>query len=125
MTQKHRKPAWWQLIGLLPLMLLLLIGDIALDLPSWAHEALEIAIVLAIFGAMLIWVHINARLLNQNELEKGTSLEDLQITVYEPTLESPEGDSNDPMRFEIPSSRSSLRSDPLTERKGNGKWQLN
>jgi len=124
MKQKQRKAAWWQMFASVPLMLALLIGETRLDLPQWAQEVVMIGIVIATFGVMLIWLHINAELLYREEFENGKSFDDLRITVYEPSSRESNEDSNEPKRFGI-LRPTSARAGRLAEPKDVEKWQLN
>ncbi len=64
-----RKPAWWSLCLLLPLLaaLLVLAGWIA---PSGGScSALELAAVFAVFGLLFLWMHVNRGALARAEWE--------------------------------------------------------
>jgi hypothetical protein len=56
---KHRRPAWWVLYALVPLMGGLLLAEHhALLTPVW-HTCVRIGIVLFIYGLVWIWLHVN------------------------------------------------------------------
>lgn len=124
MPNKHRKPAWWQMFALVPLMLGLMLASTDLALPQWAEEAVEIGIVVAAFGGMLFWVHINASLLEQEALERDDAFSTLHITIYDPESKSNE-DLADPTEFGLTDLAAMVRAGWIIERKESEKWQLN
>jgi hypothetical protein len=64
-----RKPAWWSLCLLLPLLaaLLVLAGWIASS-GGW-RSALELAAVFAVYGLLFLWMHANRGALARAEWE--------------------------------------------------------
>lgn len=57
---KPRRPAWWRLYALVPLMGgLLMLESYAPLSPGW-HECVQIGIVLFVFGLVWVWVRANA-----------------------------------------------------------------
>lgn len=83
MNRKRRRASWWQVFALVPIMLVLLIGESQLAIPQWAHTIVEIAIVLLTFGEMLLWIRANETAL-WNESLGEDDWEALKVTVYEP-----------------------------------------
>lgn len=124
MSNRERKPAWWQMFALVPLMLALLIGASQLNLPQWADEVVEIGIVLASFGGMLFWVHINTGPLEREAMEKDNAYDNLRVTIYDPGSRSDQ-DPDEMKQYEIARPARTVYMERLTDRKGNEKWQLN
>lgn len=124
MPNKHRKPAWWQMFALVPLMLSMMLAATQLALPQWAEEVVEIGIVVATFWGMLFWVHINAGLLEQEALEKDDSFDDLNITIFDPESKS-ERESTELKAYGITDPPARVRPGWIIERKESEKWQLN
>jgi hypothetical protein len=81
---KHRKPQWWQLYSLVPLMFGLMALEHWAPLPGISDTAVDAGIVVLTFVAMLVWVHLNGGLLEWYYVERGEASSDLKITVYEP-----------------------------------------
>jgi hypothetical protein len=57
---KHRRPAWWPLYALLPLMAGLLAVEHRAALPPGWHTAVRVVIVLVIYGLVWLWLRANA-----------------------------------------------------------------
>ncbi len=83
MPRKQRKPAWFILYFLVIFMIVALVLEGRDGLPGWANEWLGIGIVLFVFGAMALWVHLNAGGLLDEEM-KETQFEEFDITEYPP-----------------------------------------
>lgn len=93
---KTRKPAWWQLYMLVPMMFVLLAVQHIASLPGVSDQLVDAGIVVFTFAAMMVWVHLNGGLLEWYEVDKDASFYDLKITVYEPELKARgNGDGSD------------------------------
>jgi hypothetical protein len=59
MTHTQRRPAWWMLYALVPVMggLLLLESRASLS-PGW-HKAVQMGIILFVYGLVWVWVRAN------------------------------------------------------------------
>jgi hypothetical protein len=56
MTDKPRKPAWWMLYALVPVMGGLLLAESRASLsPGW-HKGVQIAIILFVYGLVRVWL---------------------------------------------------------------------
>lgn len=64
-----RKPQWWQLGLLAPLMAGLLILDMHLTLAQWAHQCIEVGVVLLMYGSLACWLWLNQAAL-ESEMSK-------------------------------------------------------
>jgi hypothetical protein len=55
-----RKPAWWQLYALVPVLAGLFVLDHRSALPPGWHQAVQAAIILVIYGLVWRWLRANA-----------------------------------------------------------------
>lgn len=82
-----RKPMWWLLYLLIPLLIGLLILDQDLVLSLLGHEIVQFGILLVFFGLVVLWVRSNSAALVRKPKPNPLSL---IITVYDPvTRERP------------------------------------
>jgi hypothetical protein len=81
---QSRKPAWWQLYALVPLMIGLVVIEHLDPLPGVPAKVVDAGIVVLTFGAMLVWVHFNGGLVEYYEMQRDESLRNLKITIYDP-----------------------------------------
>ena len=59
MTDKPRKPAWWLLYALVPVMgALLVVESRALLSPGW-HKGAQVGIILFVYGLVWVWIWAN------------------------------------------------------------------
>lgn len=56
---RHRRPAWWLLYALVPLMAGLFVVEHRAPLPPGWHTAGQVAIVLFIYGLVWLWLRAN------------------------------------------------------------------
>ncbi len=97
MPRKQRKPAWFILYALVVLMIVVLVLVGRDGLPGWANETLDIGIVIFVFGAMALWVHLNAGALLDEEVKRNR-YEEFIFTEYppkQPSKKSRNGDGDD------------------------------
>lgn len=57
---RKSKANWWLVFALLPLMIVLLVGETFLPESPLGHGVFEVGIVVVTFGLMALWVHANA-----------------------------------------------------------------
>lgn len=81
---KTRKPAWWQLYAIFPLMFLLLGVEHWWPLPGVTAETADTGIVVLSFFAMLGWVQLNGGLIEHFDFDSDEYRRKLKISVYEP-----------------------------------------
>ncbi len=79
---RDRKPAWWQLYLLVPIMFVLVVLEQLRPLPGISQQAVAAVITLATFGSMLLWVQVNGGML-ENRQEQPMPEEQEQV-VAEP-----------------------------------------
>jgi len=58
------RPKWWQLYLTFPLLVALFVVDSRLKVSTRAHQAVQIGIVLIVFGLIHLWLKANARALS-------------------------------------------------------------
>jgi hypothetical protein len=124
---KNRKPAWWQLYLLVPIMGALLFSEYLAPLPGASPQIVDAGIVVLIFGAMLAWVQFNGGLIERDNMDKDKSSQDLKITVYEPSSKT-NGNGNgsgDSTPFALPRFGGRVRGTNRTRFKEKDKWFLN
>jgi hypothetical protein len=124
---KTRKPAWWQLYMLIPMMFVLLAFEHLVPLPGVSDVVVVAGIVVFTFASMLVWVHLNGGLLEWYEVDKDASFYDLKITVYEPELKTSGNGygSDESTSFAIPRSFANIPDEQSIRLKEEQKWFLN
>ncbi len=80
----NRKPAWWQLYLLAPIMLVLLGIEHFDPVPRVSVDLVVAGIVVSVFVGMLVWVHLNGGLLEWYEIENDPSYYDFKVATYDP-----------------------------------------
>ncbi len=84
MEKKNRKPAWWQLYLLIPVMALLL-GAAQVDpRPGVSKSVTDILIIVFTFGSMFVWIWANRDKLDEDYMDRYPFDDEVKITVYEP-----------------------------------------
>lgn len=68
MSKKQRKPSWLILYVLVFAMIAVFILESKDGLPDWANEFATIVIIIFVFAAMVLWVHVNMSSLMEEEL---------------------------------------------------------
>ncbi len=85
MPKKLRKPAWFILYALVILMIAAFVFVNKDGLPAWANEFANFGIIVFVFGAMLVWVHLNSSALWEDEL-RDIKPGEFQMTEYPPQM---------------------------------------
>ena len=65
MFSQDPRPKWWQLYLTLPLLVVLFIVDNRLKISTRGHQAVQIGIILLVYGLMYLWVKANAQALRE------------------------------------------------------------
>ena len=127
MLNKERKPAWWQLYILVPVMLGLILVEQLDPLPGIASEFVDLSVVVLTFGTMLAWMRINSGLIEYDEMEKDESLRDLRITIYDPQADTSNevGESNLWLPSLLPHRANPIPIERRDERGDIEQWSLN
>ncbi|MCI0475656.1 MAG: hypothetical protein L0Y55_05370 [Anaerolineales bacterium] len=122
-----RKPAWWQLYVLVPLMIGLVFVEHLDPLPGVSPEIVDGMIVLLTFGAMFVWMHVNGSAIEYDEMQRNGSHRNLKITIYK--LESAPAENAQGLSIATslaPTSSPINRvTTPRIGRADEGKWSLN
>lgn len=91
-----RKPQWWQLGLLAPLMAGLLILDTHLALAQWAHQCIEVGVVLLMYGSLACWLWLNQAAL-ESEASKPGGWQRIDLeTLQPPTALLPPAETEQP-----------------------------
>jgi hypothetical protein len=64
MHSSNLRPKWWQLYLTFPLLIVLFVLDARLKISTRGHQAVQIAIVLLVFGLIHLWLRANATALS-------------------------------------------------------------
>jgi hypothetical protein len=64
MFSPEKKPKWWQLYLSFPLLIALFVMDHRLKVSTVGHEAVQIGILLLVYGCIHAWLKANARALS-------------------------------------------------------------
>jgi hypothetical protein len=70
MTTRTARPKWWQVYLTFPLLIALFILDSRLKLSSRGHQAVQIGIILLVYGLVHLWLKANAAALSNMDHEK-------------------------------------------------------
>jgi hypothetical protein len=61
----HPRPKWWQLYLTLPLLVALFVVDSRLKISNHGHQAVQIGIILLIYGFIYLWLKDNASAISE------------------------------------------------------------
>ncbi len=79
-----RKPAWWLLYLLIPVLIGLLFVDHELVLSMLGHQIVQFGVLFIFLGLVVLWLRSNSSALVRKEKPNPLSL---IITVYDPCVE--------------------------------------
>ena len=65
MYSHYARPKWWQLYLTLPLLIALFILDNRLSLSVRGHQAVQVGIILVVFGLVHLWLNANSKALSE------------------------------------------------------------
>lgn len=83
MRKERRRPSWWQLWLLLPALGILAFLEAGASLSPAGHTVVEVAIILAVYGLVSVWLRANqTRLLRESR--DGLSPAKIETVVYLP-----------------------------------------
>ncbi|HLO32128.1 MAG TPA: hypothetical protein VK249_23470 [Anaerolineales bacterium] len=98
---KDVSPKWWQVYLTLPLLVALFLVDSRLNVSTRGHQAVQIGIVLLVYGLIHLWLKANATALSRMDREEGSR----RITVIQfPPSQLPESSSERHLLFQLPES---------------------
>jgi len=100
MHPSNLRPKWWQLYLTFPLLIVLFVLDARLKISARGHQAVQIAIVLLVFGLIHLWLRANATALsNIDRHDHG------RVTVIRiPVSLLPDSNTEKQTIFELPAS---------------------
>jgi hypothetical protein len=101
MNSSNIQPSWWQVYLTFPLLIALFLIDHRLKISTGEHEAVQLGIILLVYGLIHVWLKANARALSRTDQQQyhGT-FKVIQIPPYQV---STTGDEKRPMP-QIPNS---------------------
>jgi predicted ferric reductase len=70
MTSSNARPKWWQLYLSLPLIVVLFVLDHQLNISTHAHQALQIGILVVVYGLIYRWLKANSMALSRMDQEQ-------------------------------------------------------
>ncbi len=101
MNSTNLRPKWWQLYLSFPLLIALFVVDTRLRLSTRGHEAVQIMILVLVYGLIHLWLKANARALSRMDQQAyGGTIRVIQI----PIAYDPEGNNQSRPMLQIPES---------------------
>jgi hypothetical protein len=89
MTSSNNSPKWWQLYLTFPILIALFVMDHRLKISTPGHQAVQIGIILLVFGCIHLWLKANRSALLHIEMKQSNR----PFRVIEiPPAQSPELD---------------------------------
>lgn len=101
MTSTNLRPRWWQLYLSFPLLIALFVVDNGIKLSTRGHEAVQIIILLLVYGFIHIWLRANARALSRMDQQ---SYAGTVRVIRIPIAHDSEGDYENRSTLQIPES---------------------
>jgi hypothetical protein len=81
MRTSNSRSRWWQLYLTFPLLIVLFILDARLKISVRGHQAVQIGIVLLVFGLIHLWLKANAATLSNTDQKKYGRITVIRIPV--------------------------------------------
>jgi hypothetical protein len=101
MATQYARAKWWQLYLTLPLLIGLFILDNRLKISPRGHQALQIGIILLVYGLIHLWIKANAKALSEMDRSQYSGrLWVIQIQPDEP--EYLENEDRQRLVFQLP-----------------------
>jgi hypothetical protein len=84
MSSEHARPKWWQVYLTLPLLFVLFIIESRLKISTRGHQAVQIGIILLVYGLIHLWLRANAKALsNMDRIQGQRTFTVIQIPPYQ------------------------------------------
>ena len=99
MTSTNLRPRWWQLYLSFPLLIALFVVDNRLKLSTRGHQAVQIMILLLVYGFIHLWLKSNARALSRMDQQ---SYAGTVRVIRIPIAYDSEGDHENRSTLQIP-----------------------
>ena len=95
------RPKWWQLYLTFPLLVALFVLDARLRISVRGHQAVQISIVLLIYGLIHLWLKANASALSK--MDQRQHYRTIRV-IRVPVSQLPDADAQRRPMFELPAS---------------------
>jgi hypothetical protein len=84
MKSTKQNPSWWQLYVTFPLLIGLFMVDNHLKISTRAHQAVQIGIVLLVYGLIHVWLKANARALSRMDRQENSgTFRVIRLPIYQ------------------------------------------
>ena len=84
MSSQYARPKWWQVYLTLPLLVALFAVDSRLKISTRGHQAVQIGIILLVYGLVHLWLKSNAKALsNMDRIQDHRTFTVIQIPPYQ------------------------------------------
>ncbi len=100
MTSSNSRPKWWLLYLTFPLLIALFALDHRLKTSTSEHEAIQIGIIVLVYGLIYWWLKANSRAISRMDQQKQYRVRVIQI----PPLQLSEDDNARRSNFQVPHS---------------------
>jgi hypothetical protein len=101
MFSSHLRPKWWQLYLTFPLLMALFVLDARLKISVHGHQAIQIGILLLVYGLIHVWLKANRSALSEMDRDRySRTLTGLRIPPAQ--ISDHDGDAQRHPMFEIP-----------------------
>ena len=101
MSNQDKNPKWWQLYLIFPLFMGLFAIDSRLKISTRGHQAVQIGILLLIFGLVHLWLNANARALSRmDQMQHHGTIRVMRVPSYQLT----ESENDQHPLFQLPTS---------------------
>jgi hypothetical protein len=85
MSTNYALPKWWQVYLTFPLLIALFILDSRLKLSERGHQAVQIGIILIVYGLVHLWLKANASALNSLDGRQSyRTIRVIRVPSYQP-----------------------------------------
>ena len=101
MSTNYARPKWWQLYLTFPLLIALFALDNRLKITTRGHQAVQIGIVLIVFGLVHLWLKANATALSRMDQRR---LHQTVTVTRVPSYQLPGTNSGKRPMFQLPDS---------------------
>ena len=101
MSSPNKNPKWWQLYLVFPLLIALFTVDNRLKISTRGHQAVQIGIVLLVYGLVHLWLKANSRALSR--MDQNQPYETIRI-IRIPSYQLPESKNDQHPLFQLPDS---------------------
>jgi hypothetical protein len=99
MVPSNLRPKWWQLYLALPLLVVLFVADSRLRISTRGHQAVQIGILLLVYGLISLWLKANASVLSG--MDQAHDQGRIRV-VRVPVSQLPDADEDTQPMFELP-----------------------